>query len=244
MFLLSSCDNFGYYKLDHPEFFTEATSSLLGVRGRELDGTDIIETDKYGRGMFSYCGSCSDDNQYIFALMIYQKIDDNYIYYYSNGNFIYCPYKSEINEDSVEKISTDNNKTVEKYFSKEKIEQLKSCNDWNKELDENKFFKVKIYREKGNSISLSRVKNAFSTKSEASEFESRNSYYLTSDKDGKSIYFVRGMDNRHNYTKSYIIFFDGKGNFDKEKGIEEVPDIWNYTEQLSKFKEKNRWKKY
>ncbi|HAN21305.1 MAG: hypothetical protein A2Y15_07315 [Clostridiales bacterium GWF2_36_10] len=233
--LFSGCDNFSRYKLDNPEFFTEATSSLLGVRGDEFDQTCLIESDEYGRGMFAY-NSYSSDSKKVFALLIYQKKDNKYIYYYSDCNYLVKP----IDEHYETSIPSEE---IERYFTKEDIEQLKSLNDWNKELDENKYFRTKIYKEKDDPISEDSVKKAFSTKRNSQEFNSGYSFFLSSDENDNSIYFVRGFDKNYNLTKSYIIFFDSKGNFNEVNGIEEVTDIWNYTQQLSDFKEKNGWKK-
>jgi len=72
--------------------FTVAIYSLLGARGYtpEYHGyvpTDIkvLEEDDYGRVLFAYC---EDQNGTVTTLLIIQKSDEKYSYYYPDYNFI------------------------------------------------------------------------------------------------------------------------------------------------------------
>ena len=154
---LFSWDRFHKYKGDDYDLFTVAINSVLDQTGksfREAPALEIKEQDNYGRTMFYYHerGYISQHN-----LIIAQKSDDEFVYYYEDYNFI---SKSE-NE-----------------FSSEDIEALKSANDWNKPINENKLIKKAIVKEKQENLIDEKIKDMFIQYDNANNFHGGESEML------------------------------------------------------------------
>lgn len=234
----TSCDCFSCYKGNNIELWTVALNSLLGVSGFESDGILILEEDNFGRRMFAYNGYSS--NGHILAVLISQKTTDDKSYFIDGVNSVIC----QIEQDYPTKPIDEG--LISEHFTKEQLDKLKEENDWNKEIDEGKLFGVKITRMKPDPVPIRKQRKAFSTASDENDFDSGYSTLLATDKNGKLLYYMRG--NRYNdekddyeFTKSYLVMLDKNGNLIEETGIEELKDLWNYREQLKKFKESNNW---
>ncbi len=122
---------------DNAPYYAEATSSLLWCRGNSNTAhllyspeINIIEEDQYGRVLFEYsegvgsvqCGKAGPIIFYMLsAVLVAQKSDEKCVYFYPNVN-----YKCRIIDDSTMK-------PVE--LTAEELSELKTLNDWNKELD-------------------------------------------------------------------------------------------------------------
>lgn len=235
---LSSCDDHLKYKSNNPELQVVATNSLLGISGHETNQIIIFEKDEFGRVMFSFFNGANSGDEDVLAILIAQKTTNQDAYYYDNKNFIICGVKT--------------NQTVDKdfvlqHFSKEQIDRLKKDNDWNKELNEQKLFKVKITRKKSDNISTQRQRKVFESVSH--DFNTGYSIPLATDKNGKTIYFMRSFERdekagRYSATDSYLIMFDADKRVNKTTGIAEIHDLWNYQQELENFKEANDWSFY
>ena len=221
---LFSCDRSHKYKGDDYDLFTVAINSLVGTTGTAFKTSEgpvleIKETDEYGRVMFYY-----EEGSIIssYNLLIAQKSDDEFVYYYEDYNFI---SKSE-NE-----------------FSSEDIEALKTANDWNKPINENKLICKKIKEQKNkSSFDSSLVEEEFAKiKGEKWEFTSSINE-LTKNEEGKSIVLAPVIFDRYGEgtRKYFVLILDEEGNFDKN-AIMEITDYNNYQDQLKEFKENNNW---
>lgn len=222
------------YKGNNIELQVIATNSLLGVPGRYADKVIVLETDNFGRKLFAY--TTFDGHYSILGILISQKTTKNNSYFYDNENFIFCkiPNEAILDED-----------LVSNYFNDEQLNQLKELNDWNKPLVEEKMFEITIRNYKKDTISFENQEKVFLTIT--TNYGNLSSTLLTTDKNGKSIYFMHGAkpDKTKQIdvytTKAYIIMFNEDGTVDPKIGIEEVNDIFDYKEQLKEFKIANNW---
>lgn len=231
-----SCDDTQKYKGKYLELQVIANNSILGVTGYESDKVFILEEDDFGRKMFCFIGSSS--NGKVLSVLISQKTTKTDSYFFDGINFIMCE-----ENDAEYTLQIDKNIVYENFTNKE-LEELKFNNDWGKDIDEQKLFSVKINKNKNDTISTNNQRKAFETVSD--DFHGSYSNLLTTDKDGKSLYYMRGYkydDNLQDYifTKPYLFMFNKDGTLIDKTGIEELVDLWNYQEQLLKFKEINSW---
>ena len=220
IFSLFSCDRFHKYKGDDYELFTVAINSVLDQTGKSFKAgppaLEIKEQDNYGRTMFYYHerGYISQHN-----LIIAQKSDDEFVYYYEDYNFI---SKSE-NE-----------------FSSEDIEALKTANDWNKPINEAKLIKKVIVKEKQENSFDEKIKDMF-IQIVGDKYIFHRAEKLTSNEKGQTLICVEteysGKDSSLYY---FVLILDEEGNFD-ENAIMEITDYNNYQDQLKEFKENNNW---
>ena len=212
------------YRKGHPELFTVAIHSLLGVYGYHSHGDAIIkitEKDKYGRTLFYY-----RENERSEHLLIAQKSDDVYIYYYPDFNFISTEYTS--------------------YFSEQTILEFKNKNDWNKPLDNSKFIKQKIVRIKTRyNLDKNDREKIFrkATNYNGDENISRLDIYSTSDEHGKKLFFCAGRNLIQNvgYEIDIVAIIDAYGSCDFATCFMKLTDRYNYQHDLKAFKELNNW---
>ena len=274
MFSLNSCHLLYDYSGKYPDLFTEATSSLLGITSNSDphadDHIEILETDSYGRKLAVYIGD-SNLNKYIICLLISQKTEDDYVYYYSDKNFIFQDYNKGI------KIETYDD--IKNYCTQDQINTLKENNDWEQELNLDECINKKIYRKKPEILSRENVikkfkieYNSFLTYIDSITYEEYLKYLyengilkedeyqkiiyeaqsevryliwtdlLTTDLSNNSIYNITLTGKKEKIIKSVILFFDKDGNIKDTTGVEEIIDPWDYADQLREFKIKNGWK--
>lgn len=125
---------------ENAAYYTEAINSLLWCRGNSSDGTQkyapeigIVETDTYGRVLFSYKEGFSADNNdlsnlNIYAFLIMQATDDEFVYYYEDVNFVclnYTDYREDVCSRQIDELKTDNDWGRE-FNSKKCIKKTKS----------------------------------------------------------------------------------------------------------------------
>ena len=135
------------YQGEFPELYTVAVYSLPEIRG--YSGTSpeptyydpsikIVEEDEYGRILFAYNEIYMDEKIY---LLIMQKTDDKFAYYYQDINYL-------IGNGKMFEYENDFDAAIDNGFSNSEMEELKELNDWGREFDETKFIKVEITRKK------------------------------------------------------------------------------------------------
>ncbi|MDR2600398.1 MAG: hypothetical protein LBC73_08995 [Oscillospiraceae bacterium] len=205
------------YRGDYPELYTTAQNSLLGQNGYIPDhhvphGFDpyleVLEIDNYGRVLFTYSEQQFQDQRYGYALLIVQKVDDEYVYFYPHYNFV---------------ISLNHRDWSAEYMV-EFVNELKEANSWNQELsDINKFERIKISRQKETSPIpdrqlISAYRNIFAdlTTKDGSILYNDIHFFRTDDF-GQSIYLFN----------EYVIFF----NVDhRVKDILDISDLYRDIE--------------
>ena len=228
------------YKGEFPALYTVAVNSLLAVYGYHSHGDALlepIEEDSFGRVLFSY----HEDDYYgegwpnSFSYLICQKTDETYAYYYPDYNFI---------------IKEWNGADVP--FSKEEIDDLKSKNDWEKELDEKGLTRIEIARQQKEPEEKMERKDFTVFFQKTAEEKGRGEdkihvnyvCYLTSDTYGRAIYYASGGcgDPYGDHLElDLAIIFNPDGSYKEETCILELTDLYHYQDDLKEFKELNNW---
>ena len=235
---LTGC-RFTGYKGEHPALYTEAVNSLLGMRGYHSHGDSIIkiiDEDSFGRILFSYYDDSYFYGKISLHYLICQKIDETYVYYYPDYNFIV----NEWNQLDVP-------------FSEKEIEDLKNKNDWDKELDEEKFIKNEVVRMKKEPEVEIKRKDFDVLFRKISKDHGRISdesmikpavRYLTSDSYGRTLYYVSVAHkdiSKKDMQYHLVIIFNPDGSYDESKCVMEFTNSYHYQDSLKEFKELNGW---
>lgn len=187
--LASGPDLFKYNE-DYPEFFSIAVYSLLGIQGKRYDEIEVLEKDSKGRTLFAFVSNDSPVNDYetgFYSIIICQKTDSKYAYYYSDYNFITAPTSEDISEAE--------------------ILELKARNDWEKELDESKMTKVKIEE-----LELSDDRKKTDIFKNLVDFENERVYDIISlgkDQNNRWLYYAIVQDRKdYEYKRSYMLILN------------------------------------
>jgi hypothetical protein len=228
LLVLVACEPVDRYNGKHPQYFSIAINSLLGVSVSWEDSIEVLEQDSKGRIMFAFISNVSsiDGKKGIYSIMICQKADSEYAYFYPDHHFVVAHTKGEITQGQ--------------------IAALKIINDWDQSIDESKMTKVRISRNKKQDNSRdSRKENIFKDKNEV-DFENETVLFhsLGTDKDGRWLYFVWVTDNVKYNDKRYYMLILNKDYSYKGTYLQPLDDVWNYQDQLKKFKELNNWTLY
>jgi len=226
LLLLTSCIPREFeYRGDYPELYSVALNSLLGAIGYEpskmLSPTiTVLETDNYGRILFSYSENSVGDIP-DFSHIIIQKSDDGYAYFYSHYNFV-----SGLGRHSRDEAFYD----------------LKEANSWNREMsDDSKFERVRIVRRKEDGpISDNQLFDVYHEVFPGVELNRHSNprvhmRFFRTDDYGRSIYI--GIGDR-----VYIVaIFQPDYSFDLETDTLDITSINNYQTELRLFMEANGW---
>ena len=234
-----------YYKGDYPELFTVALNSLLGITGvapNMIDdpGITMLEEDNYGRTLFMY----REGRGLGISILISQKSDEHYVYFYPHYNFIIFETFAEMTArtERMEGLRLD------QFYPEaiEQVDELKERNDWNQELNLEKSTRKEIdvfnnFNREGpvrDSILLELYNIALGDDA----FEHPLKYYvnlLTTDDYGRSVYW--GTGGEWNNRRYVVMFFQPDGSFDEVKGFMEWEDRLHYQTALREFKERGGW---
>jgi hypothetical protein len=240
--LLSGCwsSHDGTYHGEYPELFSVAINSILGTAGYGSDGElvfdsaiGLVEEDSYGRILFIYY-ECNEISQY--SLVICQKSDDNYAYFYPDYNFISISIEEYLYDYEVlEAVDS---------FPVDEIEELKTKNDWGMEISESKCMKVEIVRKKPvnrsvNNDTLRELYNLALGKDAYGHVSSYTTFFITDDYN-RSIYVGTGKVSSGRYV---VMLFQPDGSYDESKCFFVSTDPDNYQDDLKQLKELNDWNK-
>ncbi|MCL2828537.1 MAG: hypothetical protein FWD99_07375, partial [Oscillospiraceae bacterium] len=177
-----------------------------------------------------------------------QKTTRTHSYFYSGINIIFSEIEGDFGPNAREFLDEG---FIMEHFSGEQLEQLKVENDWNKELNEDRFFRVSISdRNKRRYLTTvseeaqrEAAKEAFEETLGEAAFGSvlllRSNIPLTIDQDGRVLFLLRDA-------RTFLLMFDSDGNLIEDTGIMELSDenLWDYRDQLREFKETNGWAFY
>ena len=225
------CSSCGYrpykYKGQYDDLYTVATNSILWNSGKDpVSNIDfskdpyikIIEKDKFDRTLFVYTEYGYLGNLQFSSLVIMQKSDKEYCYYYPDYNFI-C--KETLIRESIAD------------FTEEEIAKLKQQNDWDNEIVLEKCEKKLIsnYKTWFYDLDESELDNIL--------FNDQFSYckYITDDNYARKLVCL-GCNNN-----VYVAIINPDGTYDLEKGVFTPTDLLNYQDELKAFKELNNWNK-
>lgn len=233
--LFAGCGYKGYSG-KYADLYTVAINSVLWNVGnsygadRAIDSEiEVIETDNFGRTLFTYREKYySGANMTFSALIISQYSVDGYVYYYEDYNYLIKQQKLNIPE-------------LER-FSDNDIEYLKSVNDWDKEINFEKCIRKEIVKAKqdipyGNHIISDNIINEFGlSKKQYNLFYN----FLTADDSGKFI--VYGSIINFSEKDIYFVALVKTAEEDIEEIIFLEPvNLYDYREELIKFKKENGW---
>ncbi len=241
------------YRGKYPELYTETIYSVLECSGF-YDSPSladpaivILESDTYGRIMYCYYESN------MLAICIMQESDDNYVYYYSDYNFILVPnFKPGLG--TLEEV-------IYKAYTEKEINDFKAINDFGKEFDESKCIKRKITLKKdepqlskSNEQLLTNLCIAYAKESGCLGKDSvyRYARFNTYDDYGRMLYYVYGVHcdvngEGHSPTSEskefhLAIIFNPDWSYDETNTFLELKDN-NYQSDLKAFKELHNWNK-
>ena len=228
-------------------YFVQVENNVLGVE--DIRDTMYINLgeDEQGRVMYLFRGVSLVawkklyNSDYLFAVLIQQATDDDYVYYYPDVNFIIkqMPAADTWYNDDVSFLE-EMYKTIPLY----EIEELKEKNDWGKPFQELKCEKKLIlymgFRTREKNVSK-KVRQTMFKQEFSDVYPKYETFlnYLTGDNYDRHIYFCRTVDGDKNYANSYIVMFFPDNTY----VIQEIFDIWNYQEELRNFKSNYNWNK-
>ena len=205
-FLMSGCiawDPVQRYSGEHTDLIAAAIYSIPGTVSDVEDQVIILEEDGYGRVMFAVClpdGYLIQKswNDCVLAVIITQKSDDAYVYFYGETNFIV-----DILNEQVQLSENE----VRNHFTHEKIGSLKDRNDWGRDqIDTNRLVQVAIFLEKEQRISDSAdalIEDQIGTNYRASLYRESS--------DGNKIYFILNILPNQGGYQWYLIYLDKDG---------------------------------
>ena len=215
------------YKGKHQGLYTVALHSLLWINGLSYQtdllcdpNIQILEQDSYGRVLFTYTEKKFADFSFS-CLLVSQKEDGNYVYYYADYNFLLVK-KEDSNSDECVAFSNDD------------IERLKVMNDWERELDLNKCER-KLICDRKNDIPLSGKQLDMAIDGHNNCHGSQNFYYFTEDSYGRFICYGYVLDDY------FAILFNPDLTYNPETCYFVPSDYYNYQEEFRAFKERNHW---
>lgn len=239
------------YSGNNSDLYTEAINSILGAEGfnKHAESTmnnpfiKVVEEDQFGRKMFLYKERFAlteySDNYF---LLIAQKTENGFVYFYPDFNFTLC-------ETIVEAESNDSTENEITYFdgqdgyyhlvgfSNSQIVELKKNNDWGVEINNGKCIKQKVSNQKEDPLTPKEKNELYK---EIFEKSRNDSYlyinYVTTDDEGKLLYFVKKQIAELNDYRMIII--DGDKQYNQK-----INDVMAYQEQLAAFKREHNWKK-
>jgi hypothetical protein len=189
----------------------------------------LIETDEYGRRLMSV----KIETAYgISALCISQRVDEEYVYYYDNVNY----------------VCIDDYQEYETY----QVDTLKDANDWGEPLDEEKMVKRELNSD-SDLLAVMNYGNIHNVENSKRIFEENISIptgykYSTRicdwDATGKEIYLASTFtmeDTKRIWHKYYLMVINADGTYNPETFIVEFDDLKKSNQPLAEVKEKNDW---
>ena len=213
------------YRGDYPDLCTVAWCNVPTIDGYSSNGealydatVEILETDQYGRTLFSYTEMRGST-----LALIMQYSDDDTVYYYPDDCYVFISDYNSVNSSyDAQEMQVD--PTCEEVLS------LKALNDWNLPIDESKCEKSEILTRKANKDKLKIKDHQFETVIEE-YYENydiyvnprnvsfvRYSEYLMSDSYGREMHVLYTDFEEHydkhitSYTNIFLAVFDPDEN--------------------------------
>lgn len=169
------------------------------------------------------------------VLAIAQSFDSDNVSYYEGKNFIISYMGSEhvpgniLEKKYKEDGDSPSRSFANQIFGKKKIEELKLVNDWDNFTGTQQEYTITGKVEE--QLSDEQKEEVFATLA-----EHYRASFLSVDSQGNSIYLLINTDTR----KFFLVFIDANGIL-PETGVTQLWDIWDYAEELQRFKLDNGW---
>lgn len=224
------------FKVERPDLYTVALNSLLWIRGAsfqsDFDGPpyiEIVETDSYGRVLFSYREKSWGEKSFA-SMLIMQKAEDGYVYFYPDVNFF--------------SVESTTNMQASVVFPEEKIEKLKQNNDWEKEIDLSTCIKKSITEQSEGFEAY--YKNGRDAETINIISDVIKPYNPNGD---ANWYFNKGMCDDYGRTifhgyvgdQKMAILFNPDMTYNSDACFFIPDDFYNYQDEFREFKEQNNW---
>ncbi|MBV1709937.1 MAG: hypothetical protein KMY54_08750 [Erysipelothrix sp.] len=195
-----------------------------------------IEEDAYGRVLFAFFGDfiygVNSDQSDAIAIVIAQKTNSNFAYYYDSSNATAVISIHSLDEELTLKL-------LESYFDEEDIEELKAKNDWNKPINDKLLLRTEVTRKKTcnvNDRDLLPYKDLLGG----------NLYHgiqcYGKDRNGYMLVSVKSeLSNQSSRTfVIYLLIVNKDHELISPSAVMRVTDIFDY-EAIKRFKEENGW---
>ena len=238
--LLTGCKEFLYdyniYSDNDPGLYSIAMESVIGSENSWITEVLRVEEDVYGRVLFAFIGyfiyGTNSDQEYILAIVIAQKTDSEFAYYYDSINAIATYF-----DQSGERLTLN---LLESYFDEDVIEELKAKNDWNNPINDKLLFKTEVTRKKICDVHPRELRpNEYLLVGDANyNFtqcygNDRNGYTLVS-------VLTELTDDRTGPDAVYLMIVNKDHELISPSAVMRVTDIFDY-EAIKQFKEANGW---
>lgn len=254
---LSSCVYPGYLG-EYPELCSVAWANLVDINGHWSDGemmggpyVDVIETDSFGRVLFSYTERRylnDGEGGYLECvyLIVMQKKDETLAYYYPED----CYYCVKVDADDEEHS-----------YDTEIIESLKLLNDWEKPIDDTKCDSTAIVTKRpdgkvkngDNYVFLEGVIERYHERSGRYVSPKNISFvgysrFVTADDYGRELWtvytefeeYTEKMEIHHSYKFLIVVMPDGSCD---ESTVIMLADSLNAQDAVKQIKQSNNWNK-
>ena len=217
--------------------FTIAANNILGLSPLFCQ-TALLDEDSYGRQIFVYLGGypAPPGGADLLAVLISQKADEKYVYYYPDDCFILYEKSLPYYTSDEEMVSA-----VKAMVPAADLQALEEKNDWGKPFDESRCAKKVISRtnDRGRVTNSSMLK-FYRSVGYVDPYSSIQYFtYMTSDDYNRQIYFSRLDDAGKNYIGAYAVMFSPGGRINSMK----ITDFLHYQDAMKEFKIKNNWNK-
>lgn len=229
---------------------TVTLNSVLGLRP-DTETCVALDEDQFGRKMFICYGSSyayserSTDDIFIYAIIILQKTEGGFAYFYPDRNFILAQ-----GDPSWPDVWPTDEELVQHRFTlgiEGEIEELRLANDWGEPLDESAMARVRVLQTMGQIESRNSTvpwEAFYEVLAHAADSGERGRpiyVILTSDAYGRHLYFFRHVLEDGACAGSYVVIVNGDGSYDPDGGVMQITDVWDYQDDLRGFKERNGW---
>ena len=239
--IFDGCDVMNYNG-DERNLAAATIHSIPGTRINRDSRFLVLEEDGYGRVLFSVylsysCLSMVIDNQLEYnppavALIIFQKAENNCVYFYPEENYRIKLLTSHL---------TLSKEAVLEHFSEECINELKTANDWDEPIDSGcPPTKVPYFDGKNNSVPDSAQKTVKEKIGMTICCD-----LIRKDKTGKGVYFVEKSISVGSETVGYewyYVMFDSNWELvNGDDGVHKIDSIDTMAIELKQYLAKNDW---
>lgn len=235
--LLVSCRDTDIYRGNDPELHSVALESIVGSRSDWMNEVLRMEEDAYGRVLFAFFGAnlywTVNGQEDVLAIVIAQKTDSNFAYYYDSSNATSVISIHNLDEELTLKL-------LESYFDEEDIEELKVKNDWNKPINDKLLFRTEVTRKKTCDVLARELRpNEYLIEGKPDYGfiqcygKDRNGYKLVS-------ILTELTDDRTGLDAVYLLIVNQSHELISPDAVMRITDIFD-LEAIKRFKEENGW---
>lgn len=239
------------YEGDYPELCALAWDNIPTAQGYISNGEAsydpeivVLETDAYGRVLFSYAeGYTSAITQYV---LIMQYQDGQYAYCYADDCYAFITSEASLFDEHEVNLECS------------QVVALKELNDWGQPINESKCKAVEIAREKPEGTL--KLKNDFFEDMIREYHENSGRYihpknysfvwtfqFVTSDDYGRELYVVNSIFDEYTdkaeirYVFDFLVVVNPDKSYDRQLGLVLLEDARSPQNEVKTVKRQNGW---